>query len=210
MKLIVVSQPFFFDGEVAAITALCRAGLELFHLRKPGSSVEECRALLEQLPPFCRERVVLHDHHGLFSEFRLRGLHLNGRNPAFPPGFAGQRSASCHSLAELAERKGTGEFDYLFLSPVFDSLSKRGYQAAFLPEALAAARDGGLIDAQVMALGGIRPELLPQVQAWGFGGAVVLGYVWQGDPVERLRLLQQAAAAADADGISLKSEGLRP
>jgi thiamine-phosphate pyrophosphorylase len=196
VRLIVLTQPFFFEGEVAAITALFRAGLELLHLRKPASSVEECRALLEQLPPFCRERIVLHDHHGLCSEFRLRGLHLNGRNPAFPPGFSGQRSASCHSLAELAERKRTGEFDYLFLSPVFDSLSKQGYHSAFSAEVLAAARDEGLIDAQVMALGGIRPELLPQTAAWGFGGAVVLGYVWQDNPSERLRLLQQAAARA--------------
>lgn len=193
MKLIVVTQPFFFPEEVAAITALCRAGLELLHLRKPASSAEECRALLEQLPSFCRERIVLHDHFELFSEFSLRGIHLNGRNPRPPAGFAGQRSASCHSLAELSERKGTGEFDYLFLSPIFDSLSKQGYQAAFSPEVLAAARDEGLIDAQVVALGGLRPELLAQTAAWGFGGAAVLGYVWQGNPLERLRLLQQAA-----------------
>lgn len=193
MRLIVVTQPSFFAGEAAAITALFRDGkLELLHLRKPGSSAEECRELLGQLPSFCLGRIVLHDHFELFSEFGMRGLHLNGRNPVFPPGFAGQRSASCHSLAELAGRKRTGEFDYLFLSPVFDSLSKQGYRSGFPPEALAAARDGGLIDAQVVALGGIRPELLPQVRAWGFGGAAVLGYVWQGNPAGRLRLLREA------------------
>ncbi len=194
MKLIVVTQPFFFAGEAARIEALFRAGLELLHLRKPASSAEECGALLEQLPPFCRGRIVTHDHFGLVARFGLRGVHLNGRNPLPPPGFAGQRSASCHSLEELAGRKREG-FDYLFLSPVFDSLSKRGYRAAFPPEALAAAREAGVLDGQrVVALGGIRPELLEQVAAWGFGGAAVLGYVWQGDPVGRLRLLQEAAA----------------
>ena len=194
MKLIVVTQPFFFAGEAARIEALFRAGLELLHLRKPASSAEECGALLEQLPPFCRGRIVTHDHFGLVARFGLRGVHLNGRNPLPPPGFAGQRSASCHSLEELAARKREG-FDYLFLSPVFDSLSKRGYRAASPPEALAAAREAGVLDGQrVVALGGIRPELLEQVAAWGFGGAAVLGYVWQGDPVGRLRLLQEAAA----------------
>lgn len=194
MKLIVVTQPFFFAGEAARIEALFRAGLELLHLRKPASSAEECGALLEQLPPFCRGRIVTHDHFGLVARFGLRGVHLNGRNPLPPPGFAGQRSASCHSLEELAGRKREG-FDYLFLSPVFDSLSKRGYRAAFPPEALAEARQAGVLDGQrVVALGGIRPELLEQVAAWGFGGAAVLGYVWQGDPVGRLRLLQEAAA----------------
>ena len=194
MKLIVVTQPFFFAGEAARIEALFRAGLELLHLRKPASSAEECGALLEQLPPFCRGRIVTHDHFGLVARFGLRGVHLNGRNPLPPPGFAGQRSASCHSLEELAGRKREG-FDYLFLSPVFDSLSKRGYRAAFPPDALAAAREAGVLDGQrVVALGGIRPELLEQVAAWGFGGAAVLGYVWQGDPVGRLRLLQEAAA----------------
>lgn len=194
MKLIVVTQPFFFAEEAARIEALFRAGLELLHLRKPASSAEECGALLEQLPQFCRGRIVTHDHFGLVARFGLRGVHLNGRNPLPPPGFAGQRSASCHSLEELAGRKREG-FDYLFLSPVFDSLSKRGYRAAFPPEALAAAREAGMLDGQrVVALGGIRPELLEQVAAWGFGGAAVLGYVWQGDPVGRLRLLQEAAA----------------
>ena len=194
MKLIVVTQPYFFAGEAARIEALFRAGLELLHLRKPASSAEECGALLEQLPPFCRGRIVTHDHFGLVARFGLRGVHLNGRNPLPPPGFAGQRSASCHSLEELAGRKREG-FDYLFLSPVFDSLSKRGYRAAFSPEALAAAREAGVLDGQrVVALGGIRPELLGQVAAWGFGGAAVLGYVWQGDPVGRLRLLQEGAA----------------
>lgn len=194
MKLIVVTQPFFFAGEAARIEALFRAGLELLHLRKPASSAEECGALLEQLPPFCRGRIVTHDHFGLVARFGLRGVHLNGRNPLPPPGFAGQRSASCHSLEELAGRKREG-FDYLFLSPVFDSLSKRGYRAAFPPDVLAAAREAGVLDGQrVVALGGIRPELLEQVAAWGFGGAAVLGYVWQGDPVGRLRLLQEAAA----------------
>ena len=37
----------------------------------------------------------------------------------------------------------------------------------------------GIIDSKVMALGGITLEHLPEIAALGFGGAVLLGDVWQ-------------------------------
>ena len=179
MRLIVVTQPYFFAGEAARIEALFRAGLELLHLRKPASSAEECGALLEQLPPFCRGRIVTHDHFGLVARFGLRGVHLNGRNPLPPPGFAGQRSASCHSLEELAGRKREG-FDYLFLSPIFPSISKEGYGSGFSLEELRAARN--IIDGKVIALGGIDPERIRQLSDLPFGGVAVLGALWGSAP----------------------------
>lgn len=41
MKLIVITQPEFFEDEAAAITSLFDAGLEILHLRKPGASYED-------------------------------------------------------------------------------------------------------------------------------------------------------------------------
>ena len=37
MKLITITVPDFFEGEADAITSLFDAGLEILHLRKPGS-----------------------------------------------------------------------------------------------------------------------------------------------------------------------------
>ena len=106
MKLIVITQPEFFEDEAAAITSLFDAGLEILHLRKPGASYEDMDKLLRRLPAEYMERIVTHDHFGLASERNLKGVHLNRRNPAAPAGFTGHVSRSCHSLEKVAEYPG--------------------------------------------------------------------------------------------------------
>ena len=69
----------------------------------------------------------------------------------------------------------------LFLSPIYDSISKQGYAAAYTRESLLRAQQAGIINQQVMALGGISLECLPEVKSLGFGGAVLLGDVWGKD-----------------------------
>lgn len=46
-------------------------------------------------------------------------------------------------------------------------------------DTLQKAQQAGIIDSKVMALGGISLEHLPEIAALGFGGAVLLGDVWQ-------------------------------
>ena len=41
------------------------------------------------------------------------------------------------------------------------------------------AQQAGIIDSNVMALGGISLEHLPEIAVLGFGGAVLLGDIWQ-------------------------------
>ena len=67
----------------------------------------------------------------------------------------------------------------MFLSPVFDSISKAGYRGAFPPQELDGAARRGLIDHKVVALGGVSAQKMPQVHAWGFGGVALLGAVWE-------------------------------
>ena len=98
MKLIVITQPEFFEDEAAAITSLFDTGLEILHLRKPGASYEDMDKLLRRLPAEYMERIVTHDHFGLASERNLKGIHLNGRNPTVPAGFTGHVSRSCHTM----------------------------------------------------------------------------------------------------------------
>ena len=101
MKLITITQPAFFEGEAEAITSLFEAGLEILHLRKPGASYEDMEQLLNRLPPEYLKRIVTHEHFQLASFRNLKGIHLNGRNPAAPAGFTGHVSRSCHSLEEV-------------------------------------------------------------------------------------------------------------
>ena len=92
MKLITITQPAFFEGEAEAITSLFDAGLEILHLRKPGASYEDMEQLLNRLPPEYLKRIVTHEHFQLASFRNLKGIHLNGRNPAAPAGFPPRRS----------------------------------------------------------------------------------------------------------------------
>ena len=64
------------------------------------------------------------------------------------------------------------------LSPVFNSISKKGYCAAFSEDEIVAARAKGIIDEKVFALGGIRFALLDKIKSMGFGGAMILGDAW--------------------------------
>lgn len=176
---IIITRPEFFPSEAEQIESLLLSGrADVIHIRKPGASESEVKQLICALPKELYSRLVLHDHHQLALRYGLRGIHLNSRNPERLQGFDGTVSVSCHSIAELAERKRE-KFDYLSLSPIFDSISKVGYMAAFTSEELADARSKGIIDSRVMALGGVTFNRVKEVLEMGFGGAMILGDAWK-------------------------------
>ncbi len=172
-------MPDFFEGEAERITGMFEAGLERLHLRKPASDVHHMRRLLQLIPACYHERIVLHEHFSLAQEFYLGGVHLNRRHPEQPQASLNAQiavSRSCHSLQELEQYKD--QYAYLSLSPIFNSISKTGYQAAFAREELLQAKARGVINEKVMALGGVCRGNIDQVADLGFGGAMVLGDAW--------------------------------
>lgn len=195
MKLIVITQPFFFDQEATAIQNLLDWGIDLIHIRKPESAIRDCATLLTSIPATYHNRIVLHDHFELTANYQLYGIHLNRRNSKTPATFRGSLSRSCHSLEELKTHKPY--FNYLFLSPIFNSISKQGYESAFNHDTLTAAAQQSIIDSRVVALGGVAVENIPLLKAYGFGGAALLGDVWQrlGDPDFKRYILRLVAVA---------------
>ncbi len=176
MKLILLTPPDFFVEEDKILTALFEEGLDLLHLRKPDTEPVYSERLLTLLPESHHNQIVVHDHFYLKEEFNLRGIHLNGRNLEPPVGYKGHISKSFHHIDELkAEKKN---FNYVFLSPIFDSISKSNYTSAFDMEVLKQASAHGIIDKRVMALGGITTENMAVAKELGFGGVVVLGDLW--------------------------------
>lgn len=187
---IVITLPIFIPNEADAIVCLFdERGIDRLHLRKPEATEGEVEALLRQIPPLLYPRISIHDHFALAQRYHLGGIHLNSRHPVPPASWQGMISTSCHSIEELARRKQEGivvpnadsarPFDYLSLSPIFDSISKQGYLAAFTPEDLAAARQQGIIDHRVLALGGVTFARITEVIAMGFGGGMILGDAWR-------------------------------
>jgi len=176
---IVITLPHFFDGEADRIAWwLQSGGIDLVHIRKPGSTLAETEALITALPTALYPRLVVHDHHELAVHYGLRGIHLNSRHPQPPPEWQGAVSISCHSIAELAVCRRQ-PFAYMSLSPIFDSISKKGYRAAFTAAEIAEARRLGIIDHRVMALGGVTFNRIGEVMQMGFGGVMILGDAWK-------------------------------
>lgn len=177
---IVITLPHFFEGETDAVTLMFQSGLQRLHFRKPGSTVDECREWMRRIPEAYLSRIVVHDHYELAREFNLGGIHLNGRNqaPSWLDFDAINVSCSCHAIEELKEKR-MSDYRYLSLSPIFDSISKQGYNAAFTSEQLLKAKADGVIDERVMALGGISHDNIGKAMKYGFGGAMVLGDAWK-------------------------------
>ena len=179
MELLVITRPDFI-GETSTCNELFAKGLRRLHLRKPEALRQQMANWIEGIEACYRSRIVVHDHFDLALQYGLGGIHLGRRNPDVPDWLdPGQFSISrsCHSLDEV--KACQEDFDYLFLSPIFDSISKQGYHSAFTIEDIAKAHQKGIIDYRVMALGGITFDKIQLVQQMGFGGAMILGDAWK-------------------------------
>ena len=180
MRLIVITYPDFIAEEAAKINALFDAGLEILHIRKPKALKEEYIALLDNINSCYHSKIKIHEYFELADDYNLLGVHLNARNPVYDGNKQVLISKSCHSLEELF---AIDEYDYVFLSPIFDSISKEGYASNFSDEVLKKASFQGIINDKVIALGGIDQTTLPLVKHYAFGGVAVLGSVWKGENV---------------------------
>ncbi len=181
---IVITLPDFLEHEAERIVALLRRpDVQLIHLRKPDSTAGQLAQLIEQIPSVYYSQLVLHQHFQLAQQYHLYGIHLNHRWPQRPAQWQGSVSTSCHSIDELRQCLAQQPaYNYLSLSPIFDSVSKPGYHAAFTAQQLADARQEGLLTPRVLALGGVTFARLEQVRQMGFGGGMILGDAWRDEP----------------------------
>ena len=198
---IVITLPYFFDGEAEQIVQLLHSSVDLIHIRKPESKAEEVERLIMSIPSEYYPRLVLHDHHELAMKYHLHGVHLNSRNPQPPVGWEGSVSKSCHSLEEVKEWKE--KCDYVSLSPIFDSISKQGYHAAFSSTEIEEASRQGIIDKKVLALGGVTFNKIDDVLRMGFGGGMILGDAWKNvsHPQEAVALTIAGSDSSAGAGI---------
>lgn len=191
MKLRVITEAHGPSHEVETISALLDKGAVL-HVRKPGWSNDR----LEQwLQPFTSYRDQLHVHGAMevVQMLKLKGVHLTSKQ-ALEAYHQLEKphnvmSKSFHSTQEI-EEEGQG-YDYVFLSPVFDSISKHGYASKFDHQELRLwlSRPGL---PPVFALGGIDENTLHLAVKMGFSGAAVLGSLWQKDSMkERIEIYEK-------------------
>lgn len=176
-KLIAITREVVEIDESCRICNLIDAGFDYVHIRKPALQKNEMQQFIESIPTRYYNRLKLHDHFDLADKYDLAGIHLNSRNRTAPIGFQKHVSKSCHAIEELRD---IDRFEYVFLSPIFDSISKQGYKARFSKNEL--ENSSNLISEKVMALGGVADKHIPYLQKIGFGGCALLGYLpWTDD-----------------------------
>lgn len=212
---VLITRPGFVRGEAQAVCALQRAGAGIIHIRKPGADPARLIRLLDELREAGADfaRLALHGDETLARRYGFGGVHLKGeellRRAALREDVSGKQapdtsasgaplrlSCSAHSWDEA--RRWAPAADYVWLSPVFDSISKAGYRSgidiAGASRLLLNGRRSGWIGRpdekaspaeeafpfpeRVVALGGIAPENIARVRMAGFGGAAVLGALW--------------------------------
>lgn len=193
--LIVIAPDKFLKNEVKILVELFSNGLEVFHLRK--NNVEEIfyHKFLETIPQSVLSSVVLHEYHNLSERFSVRGIHLKerqrkelivqGKLEKYVQTYQRKGltvSTGFHCTAELG--KYAPLFDYVFLSPIFDSISKKGYrqQKFVLPD----------VATPIVAMGGIAKENLRETLNMKFRGVAILGAVWtKKNPVQCFLKIKQ-------------------
>ncbi len=195
LKISVISSPNPKEDEAALITDLLESGLERFHLRKPKCKAQKLASILNEIPHELHPKIVIHRNHELLKDYNLGGYHHRAEEK-LKPCPKGTRSRSLHKVHELLVENEV--LDYVFIGPVFSSVSKAGYKAKMSLSSLSAALEK--LDSQakrplVYALGGIRKNKLPAILETGFDGVALLGSIWgKPDPVRAFREFKTAVS----------------
>ena len=189
-KLIILTTPSSIRSEVKLICDLFDNELQILHVRKPKFSKAELKKLLAEIPVKCHKRIVIHSHYSLLKEFNLKGIHLTekSRKKKLPAYFNPKKhslSASFHSIKEIQSSKR--KYDYIFLSPIFNSVSKKGYKSNFTEQELKVFLKE---NKNIIALGGTIPAAIKKLKEMNFKGAAALGFMWENkNPLKAYRQL---------------------
>ena len=185
--IIVMSDTKDLDEEHQIVNELFENGLEIFHIRKPKYSTQEMRTYIEKINKKYHNRIVIHSHHELCVSLKLKGIHLTERHRrknffrswVLMQWIKFKRpdaiiTASYHSPNSLL--KHNPGYNYIFLSPIFDSISKIGYKHTFNDDSLEVALKK--TNFNVIALGGVDYSKLEMVKKFGFKGCALVGSIW--------------------------------
>lgn len=178
----VITHPGYIPDETKIWEKLLTEGADSILLRKPGWLEADYLSLLSRADPACYSKLMIADHATLCERYELQGLHF--REAARANITAEQLnsyqqkgwllSTSIHSVDTL--HVASNDWDQLLLSPVFNSISKKGYLSSFR-ENFRLNKDG--FEGNVLALGGINNSTAGKAREMQFDGIAVLGAIWE-------------------------------
>ncbi len=193
MKILVITPHGLREEEIKIVVQLFENGLETLHLRKPKFRTRELKEYIEQIPVQFHNRIVIHSHHLLARKYNLKGIHFTKTHlkKTFRNWWIYKiltlsrpdliKTTSHTKLVSLYDEEKI-DFDYIFLSPIFDSLTGK-YQSGFYEEGIRATVKK--VDKKIIARGGIDRSRLEKIKELGFHGMALYSYIWESKkPVE--------------------------
>ena len=177
--MIVLTDAEFLNNEAAYINALFDNGLEVLHLRKPNASKEEMKQLLHEISDKYHYKIMIHSHYDLSTEFNLRGLHFTSSTKHLIDNYLETKGKKSQSIHEIDELKTINKhIDYVFLSPLFPSISKAGYTKPWnFMDLIVALKNQ--YSFEIIPLGGINTKNVVIAKEFGFKKIAVLGSIWE-------------------------------
>lgn len=181
-------------ARVDAALAGLPPGVAAVHLREKDLGGGALLDLARALATVCRargQRLLVNDRLDVALAAGADGAHLpsagvpaaDARRLLGPAALVG---VSCHSAEDVARARDGGA-TFAFLSPVFDTPSKRAYGPPIGVEALRAAARLGL---PLVALGGVTPDRVPGLRVAGaWGVAAIRAWLEAPDPAAAVRAL---------------------
>ncbi len=186
MKMILISPSERKDSELPYLIGMFEKGLQTYHLRKTKFSTKELYSFIAEIPEKFHNRIVIHTHHELAMKFNLKGIYISRSHKKRKLRTAFrlfwfkirkvtlQRSLTLRSIEALLDYDSN--YEYVLLSPVFDSLSGN-FQAGFTEHNLKHALK--ITKYFTVARGGVSVDTLEKAHELGFKGAAFYSSIWK-------------------------------
>ncbi|WP_223557725.1 thiamine phosphate synthase [Chryseobacterium lathyri] len=179
--ILVITPETIVQNETEIINQLFQEGLDLLHIRKPMISREEMKNFLYGIDEEFYSQLVLHGYYDLGKDHHISRFHFReaDRNGEVYKSYTGQGTLST-SVHDIETYNVLGrEWEYAFISPVFPSISKKGYGKHSNVMKEMKHRKNSKV--RLIALGGIDENNICTVFENGADGAALLGAVWEND-----------------------------
>lgn len=176
--IIVITPEDKVQNETEIINELFQEGLDLLHVRKPFINLEKMTDFIQKIDSKFYSQLVLHSHYDLAENFNISRFHFReiDRKNGLSQSFIDKTiSTSVHDIETFNQLNK--ELEYAFISPVFPSISKKGYGENLNILDDIKKRDNSNV--KLIALGGINENNIHQVFDNKVDGVALLGAIWE-------------------------------
>ncbi|MEI7485899.1 MAG: thiamine phosphate synthase [Chryseobacterium sp.] len=176
--IIVITPEEMMKNETELINELFQEGLDLLHIRKPFINQYEMMDFIQNINSEFHHQLVLHGDYDLAKDFNISRFHfreMDRQNELYKSFIDKIISTSVHDIETFNELNE--DWEYSFISPVFPSISKKGYGENSTILSDIKKRDNPNV--KLIALGGINENNINEVFESGVDGVALLGAIWE-------------------------------